>query len=89
MKKAVHAMFAALGASCCLWGYDANFWQAVDGDFNGKYSEVAHWSRGHLPNAGEDAVFENQAVPYTVEIDGDYSNFAFCKIGSSLPKASR
>lgn len=87
MKKAVHAMFAALGASCCLWGYDANFWQAVDGDFNGKYSEVAHWSRGHLPNAGEDAVFENQAVPYTVEIDGDYSNFAFCKIGSSLPKA--
>ena len=29
MKKAVHAMFAALGASCCLWGYDANFWQAA------------------------------------------------------------
>lgn len=58
-------VFAALS----VFAYDANNWQPVDGDWNGKYSDVRHWSRGHLPD-GEDAIFRNTSgKEIVVELD--------------------
>lgn len=62
---------------CSVFGYASNIWQPVDGDWNGSYSDVRHWSNGHLPDMnangggdkGEDAIFTCQDFDYTVTID--------------------
>ena len=59
MKRQVLFAAAALSASLSF-GFTANRWQPVAGDWNGDYSDVAHWSLGHLPDmsaetGGEDA----------------------------------
>ena len=82
-------MMAAVAFSA--GAFTANTWQAVDGDWNGKYSDVRHWSLGHLPtyDRGEDAVFINRTgAQYDVEMDvelvgGDASSPAFFKVGNS------
>ena len=81
-------------AAFAACAYTANNWQAVDGDWNGKYSDVRHWSRGHLPyfnstSDGEDAVFANRSgAQYNVEIDvnigeGDIPAPAFFKVSNN------
>ena len=89
------AVFAgAILLSAAAFGYDPNVWKAdSSGDWNGKYSDVNHWSRGHLPKAGEDAVFETTYAPseFTVEIDcnfavGDGVGPEFFKVGNSNPE---
>ena len=88
----VAAGVAMAALSACA--YTANTWQAVDGDWNGKYSDVRHWSRGHLPyfnstSDGEDAVFANRSgAQYDVEIDvnigeGDIPAPAFFKVSDN------
>ena len=81
------ALFAAaLVAVLPCFAFTDNKWQAdPSGNWNGKWSDVAHWSKGRLPNgsADDNAIFDNQAVPYTVEIDGDYVVPGFFKIGGS------
>ena len=87
MCIAAGVAMAALAASA----YTANYWQAVDGDWNGKYSDVRHWSLGRLPSfdAGDDAVFINRTgAQYDVEIDvnigeGDIPAPAFFKVSNA------
>ena len=90
MKK-INMAAICLAAAFVASAYTANNWQAVDGDWNGKYSDVRHWSRGHLPSIdeGEDAVFVNQTgAQYDVEIDvnigeGGIPAPAFFKVSNS------
>ena len=86
------ALTGVLLCATHAFAYDANIWQPVDGDWNGKYSDVRHWSRGHLPDVnegiGEDAIFRCQDFDYTVTIDcsigdGDVPMPAFFKIGQN------
>ncbi len=76
-----------LSASC--FALTDNRWQAdATGNWSGKWSDTAHWSQGRTPNGSTDdtAIFDNQAVPYTVEVDGDYVVPGFFKIGEGRAK---
>ncbi len=97
MKR--QALFAAAALSAALsHGFTPNRWQPVAGDWNGDYSDVAHWSLGHLPDmsaetGGEDAVFPNNGSNYTVTVDvslgeGSVPKPQFVKIGSPLDTAT-
>lgn len=75
-KLQQNAKLGFLVFACLAWmtyGATANNWKAdSNGNWNGKYSEVEHWSLGHLPSASEDCVFPPQTdVAYTVQVDGD------------------
>ena len=81
-EMALAAVAILLSASC--FALTDNRWQAdASGNWSGKWSDTAHWSQGRTPNGSTDdtAIFDNQAVPYTVEIDGDYTVPGFFKIG--------
>ena len=66
---------AAFGAAL-----ETNRWQAVEGNYNGSWGDVRHWSLGHLPTTGEYAYFDawtlegmpNRWIEYSVSIDADY-----------------
>ena len=94
MVKKVNMAAICLAAAVSAFAYTANYWQAVDGNWNGKYSDVRHWSRGHLPyfnstSDAEDAVFDNRSgAQYNVEIDvdigeGDIPAPAFFKVSNA------
>ena len=79
----------ALLVSVPCYAFTDNRWQAdSSGNWNGKWSEVSHWSQGRLPNlsADDNAVFDNQEISYTVEVDGDYEVPGFFKIGEARAK---
>ena len=74
-KKPLAAAIASL-AILSASARETNSWQAVDGSYDGKWSEVGHWSLGRLP-AGDDYVefdgdHSDAAMSYTVEVDGDH-----------------
>lgn len=54
---AIASLLAALSAGA----YSNNYWQAYEGDWNGDYTDVRHWSLGHLPSSDpeEHAVIKN------------------------------
>ena len=88
--KRLAVLAGALMLSASLFAYTANSWKAdSSGSWNGRYSDVNHWSLGHLPKVDEDAVFENRSgVEFTVEIDcdvtvGDGVGPEFFKVGNS------
>jgi len=85
---------AFFGFSHVAFAYTANYWRPVDGEWNGNWSDEAHWSLGHVPsNAkyGEDAVIKNTSgheIVITVDKDfvsegDDQAIPAFIKIGDS------
>ncbi len=89
MMKNALIIVAMMLLSVSSLAFTDNKWQAdASGNWNGKWSDVAHWSKGRLPNLSEDdnAIFDNQDVSYTVEIDGDYVVPGYLKIGDSNPK---
>lgn len=49
-------------------GVVSNQWQDSEGNFNGNWSDVAHWTEGGPPQADEQALFANQQV-CTVTLD--------------------
>ena len=81
MRSVVAAAFVS--AATAVFGFPVtNYWQAVDGSYDGKWSETAHWSLGHLPQNGEYAMFAawgqegcpaDKSYAYTIEVDGNYS----------------
>ena len=84
---AMAAITILFSASC--FALTDNRWQAdATGNWSGKWSDTTHWSQGRTPNGSTDdtAIFDNQAVPYTVEIDGDYTVPGFFKIGEGRAK---
>lgn len=63
-----------LSAVTLAFGFTSNTWQPVDGVWNGDYSDVRHWSQGHLPDStkgddGEDAIFPTTDDGYVVRVD--------------------
>lgn len=56
-----------------------NYWQAVDGDYNGRWGDAAHWSEGHVPTDGEFATIDptrdapSTVVAFSIEVDADYT----------------
>jgi len=83
-RRVFCAVVVLVSLSC--FAFTDNKWQAdPSGNWNGKWSDVSHWSKGRLPNgsADDNAIFDNQAVPYTVEVDGDYLVPGFFKIGDA------
>ena len=56
---------------------ETNIWQSVGGSYDGKWSEVGHWSLGRLPAGDDYIVFDgdhsDNELSYAVEVDGDYS----------------
>ena len=83
VNKWIVKSVAVLGTACLsAFGgtLTPNKWQAVDGDYNGSWGDVRHWSLGHLPTTGEYAYFDawtlegqpNRWIEYSVSIDADY-----------------
>jgi len=69
--------FACCGLLSAATTY--NYWQAVDGDYSGRWGDAAHWSEGHVPRAGEFATVDptreapSATVAFSIEVDGDYA----------------
>ena len=71
-------------------------WRAVDGVWDGNWSDAAHWScdktdnRGYPQSSGAAASFVNCTLdnPATITVDGDYTIGAFTPMGAGGSKLS-
>ena len=62
-------MTAGLGLCClCALGARGGTWRAVDGDWNGSFSDAAHWAGG-LAGAGEANVVSAQSADVAVRVE--------------------
>ena len=75
---AVVAAFAGLSAS----GLTTNEWQAVNGVWDGNWSDKDHWTLGAVPTADQVVHFQAAAkTSYTVTVNDDYSVAVFELLG--------
>ncbi len=76
-------------AACVAMGThgfaDNNIWQAVDSDYNGDYTTVAHWNQGHIPTTNEYAFTSAETgATYTMTFpDGVVESYANWKFRSN------
>ena len=71
LGAAVAVAFAGLSAP----GLTVNEWRAVDGVWDGNWSDVKHWTLGVVPNAADQYVQfgSEDGKDYTVTVDGNYT----------------
>jgi len=48
-------------------------WQAVDGNWNGDWSQTAHWSTGSLPTSSDKVIFPKGNGDFTVTVNAEYT----------------
>ena len=85
-RMKIASVLSIVLVAASAFSFTNNYWQPdSSGNWSGKWSDTDHWSLGRLPSnsADDNAIFDNQEEPYTVEIDGEYEVPGFIKFGDS------